>query len=76
MGEERAMQPAMQCTEAAFARQLVGDLEEHGVMADYVPLSEIPEPSPDWLDRDEGGYVLRIRADQITEGMHHLEGRV
>lgn len=66
--------PALQLTEEEIAASAVRHLAREGISARYIPLDELPSSSlPDWIEFEEGGWVLMLPGESFDEAMVSLE---
>lgn len=66
--------PALQLTEEDLAVRAVRLLGREDIIAKYVPLSKLPSQNlPDWIEPEEGGWILLVPEDRFDEAIISLE---
>jgi hypothetical protein len=66
--------PALQLTEEDLAIRAVRLLIREDITAKYVPLSKLSgQTLPDWIEQDEGGWILMVPEDRFDEAIISLE---
>jgi len=66
--------PALQLSEEETAASAVRLLIREGITAKYLPLSRLhAHDLPDWIESDEGGWILMVPEERFDEAMVTLE---